>query len=313
MTASPAEVTARPDLAAIVEALGVRSRVYCRVDATAPWGMQGGPDDVASFHAIVQGEGWLRVEGVPGFRRLVRGDVVVMPHGSRHDLADTPGGPVVPFAKVIAEFGLVAGNLAIGGGGAATRVLCGAFHASARDAPPMLALLPPVLVARVPIHLVEALVTEHLEQREGWEAAVGWIAPALFLQVLRDWLTTAPPPERERAGALSDPGIARAALRIHKDPAADWTVEQLAVIARMSRTVFAARFTAALGRPPLRYVAAVRLQSAAEALRGGDDGLAAIAERHGYRAEEAFSRAFKRAFGVSPGAFRRGEVDAGAV
>jgi AraC-like DNA-binding protein len=305
MTRAPADSTARPDLAAVVEALGVRSRVYCRVYATSPWGMEGGPDDVATFHAILSGRGWLRVHGVPGGRWLDPGDVVVMPHGSRHAISDRPESPVVPFARVIREFPLVEGRLELGGGGEPTRVLCGAFHASARDAPPMLGLLPPLLVARVAHHLLEALATEHLEQREGWEAAVQWIAPALFLQVLRSWLSVADPLDAHAVGALADPRIARVALRIHGDPGAEWTVERLASVAAMSRTVFATRFTALLGQPPLRYVAAVRLQAAAHALRRGDDGLAQIAADCGYQAEEAFSRAFKRRFGTSPGAWRR--------
>ena len=52
-----------------------------------------------------------------------------------------------------------------------------------------------------------------------------------------------------------------------------------------------------------------RLHIAAQAMREGRDNVAAIAERVGYRSEEAFSRAFKRQFGSSPAAWRKCKLE----
>jgi AraC-like DNA-binding protein len=73
----------------------------------------------------------------------------------------------------------------------------------------------------------------------------------------------------------------------------------------MSRSRFAARFTALVGRPPLDYLAEWRMQRARGLLRAGTASVAAVAAQLGYRSEAAFSHAFRRRLGVPPGAFRR--------
>ncbi|GAA3167706.1 helix-turn-helix domain-containing protein [Nonomuraea salmonea] len=54
----------------------------------------------------------------------------------------------------------------------------------------------------------------------------------------------------------------------------------------------------------MRYLAQWRLQLARTHLRRTPEPLSAVAHRFGYRSETAFCRAFKRAFGVSPGSVR---------
>jgi len=73
----------------------------------------------------------------------------------------------------------------------------------------------------------------------------------------------------------------------------------------MSRSAFAARFTALVGVPPMQYVVRWRMHLALTWLREHDAGLGELAGRLGYQSEAAFSRAFKRVVGVSPGAARR--------
>src|ERR1700738_2014283 len=73
----------------------------------------------------------------------------------------------------------------------------------------------------------------------------------------------------------------------------------------MSRSAFAARFTELVGEPAMRYVARWRMHVALTWLKEDDAPLCNIASRLGYESEAAFSRAFKRFIGVSPGAVRR--------
>jgi AraC-like DNA-binding protein len=82
-------------------------------------------------------------------------------------------------------------------------------------------------------------------------------------------------------------------------------VQTLAQSAGLSRTVFAQRFTALVGRPPLAYLTWWRMTLAAKLLRETDAPLSAVAGRCGYASEFAFAKAFKRELGVAPGAFRR--------
>src|SRR5690606_35397357 len=105
--------------------------------------------------------------------------------------------------------------------------------------------------------------------------------------------------------ALNDPIVSRALAAIHGDPARRWTVEDLAREAATSRAVLAERFRMVMGRTPMDYVANWRMQLAASRLRGGDT-LSAVAAGIGYESEAAFSRAFKRLTGVTPGHWKKG-------
>ena len=92
---------------------------------------------------------------------------------------------------------------------------------------------------------------------------------------------------------------------IHRHPARDWTVASLADELAMSRSAFAARFTALVGEPVMRYLARWRMRLAVAALKDEGATVGELADRLGYRSEAAFSRAFKRIIGASPGAVRR--------
>jgi AraC family transcriptional regulator, alkane utilization regulator len=81
-------------------------------------------------------------------------------------------------------------------------------------------------------------------------------------------------------------------------------VDDLAHEAGSSRTVLAERFQVVLGQAPIEYLTRWRMQLAAERIKTGREGLAAIAAEVGYDSEAAFNRAFKRVTGVTPGRWR---------
>ena len=100
-----------------------------------------------------------------------------------------------------------------------------------------------------------------------------------------------------------------AIAHIHRNPEHGWTVASLAQKAAMSRSAFSARFTELVGDAPMRYVTRWRMHVAHTWLREGDLSMMDVAHRLGYQSEAAFSRAFKRTMGVSPGAARRGALN----
>jgi AraC-like DNA-binding protein len=119
------------------------------------------------------------------------------------------------------------------------------------------------------------------------------------------------PLETVQPGSRADRAMEEAAQLLKTKLGENWTVTRLARALGMSRAACARRFTRALGTTPLRYLTLERMRLAAKLLQEGDLSLAEIAARVGYESEFAFSRAFKRAYGVPPGQFRRVAAPAG--
>jgi transcriptional regulator GlxA family with amidase domain len=114
--------------------------------------------------------------------------------------------------------------------------------------------------------------------------------------------------EDDRGGELGvegDPEIAKVIETMLSDLARVWTVQDLATSAGMSRPTLARRFVRAAGEAPLQYLTRLRMERAANLLETTEDALSRIAPRVGYETEFAFSRAFRRHYGVPPGVFRR--------
>jgi AraC-like DNA-binding protein len=143
------------------------------------------------------------------------------------------------------------------------------------------------------------------EMRPGGEAVLTRLADVLVIQAIRTWLETDDAARTGWLGALADRHVGRALALIHRDPARDWTVASLAAELALSRSSFAARFTELVGEPVMAYVTRWRMHVALDRLQSGDTTVAQLAGTLGYRSEAAFSRAFKRVVGTSPGKVRQ--------
>ncbi len=130
------------------------------------------------------------------------------------------------------------------------------------------------------------------------------LADILLVQAIRAYIARTDCKEHGLR-ALADPYIGKALGLIHEQPAEPWTVEGLAAAVAMSRSGFAARFTALVGEPPLEYLARWRMTKAAQFLRESNLSMIEVAGHVGYQSEASFNRAFKRWEGVAPGAYRR--------
>jgi AraC-like DNA-binding protein len=87
---------------------------------------------------------------------------------------------------------------------------------------------------------------------------------------------------------------------MHEDPAERWTLQKLARIAGMSRSIFAQKFKATVGEPPMEYLLRWRMALASDRLVNSRDSIAVIALSLGYESESAFGKAFKRVMHCSP-------------
>ncbi len=189
-------------------------------------------------------------------------------------------------------------------------MVCGAVRFDHPASRPLVALLPDV------IHIGASPLTDRLQDtlrlialevedlRPGGEAVITRLADVLVIQAIRTWLATDPTARTGWLGALADPQVGRALALVHADPARDWTVAALAGELALSRSTFAARFTELVGEPVMAYVTRWRMLVATDRLQSGDVTVARLAGELGYRSEAAFSRAFTRVVGTSPGRVR---------
>ena len=312
--------SARSDtLSALLRDLRVKSTVYCRSDFTAPWGFAVRARELGSFHVVVAGRCWLEVEGDGEPRPVGAGDLLILPRGDVHRLRDSPDSPVEWLDDLLTEHPVDEElRMSSGGGGARTALLCGAFAIEASRPHPVLSVLPAVLHLRgrsghPPPWLAATLELISIETGRagaGAAAVCERLSEVMLAQALRMALLDLSD-EGMGLALFRDAGIAPAVGAIHERPEHPWTLGELAGIASMSRSAFAARFRALTGDSPIRYVTRCRLMRAARSLRLGDTSLAEVAAQAGYESEFSFGRAFKRAFGVAPGAYRARERSAG--
>src|SRR5207253_4752553 len=211
-----------------------------------------------------------------------------------------------------------------GGGGAETALICGSFRFEGSRTHPLLSVLPPLIhiqgdggaSSRTTEWLsttLRFLAAEARHPRPGAETLISRLTDVVFVQALRAWIESQPEGVGGWLGALRDRQIAAALGQIHRQPERDWSVARLASTVGMSRSSFAARFTALVGEAPLAYLTRWRMHLAGELLRGRDLSVSEIAGRVGYESEAAFSKAFKREAGISPGAYRPPEPLGGQV
>jgi AraC family transcriptional regulator, alkane utilization regulator len=132
------------------------------------------------------------------------------------------------------------------------------------------------------------------------------LSELLFVEAIRRYVEQLPEGETGWLAGLRDRYVGRALALLHERPDHAWTVEALAEEVALSRSALAQRFTDIIGQGPMQYLTRWRLTVAAQRLRSEHASLGRIASDSGYDSSAAFNRAFKRAFGTTPAAWRRG-------
>jgi len=196
--------------------------------------------------------------------------------------------------------------------GEACNFVCGFLGCDSRPYNPLLTALPRM------IHIsnqTSGALGEYFKfalaesrNRMGGECMLSRISELMFVDVVRRHLEALPADRNNWLSGLRDQYVGRALTALHANPSRDWTLEALAAEAALSRSAFAERFTQFVGQPPMQYLSNWRMQLATNYLRGGNESIAAIANRVGYDSEAAFSRAFKKVVGTPPSEWRTQHV-----
>ena len=297
-------------LSDVFETIRLKGTLYFRTDYSPPWAITvPAYEQAARFHFVIQGCCHV---SLPSGRNIVLepGDVVLIPRGRGHVLADRLGRTPAPLERVIQESGYDGrGAFVIGKSDpqATTQMVCGHLGFSQGADHPLLGALPEVIVitqadrGRYPLldeslHLV---ARRALSDEAGAAASIARLSEILFIEAVRASVERHPPLANVMT-AMTDLHIGRSLELVHKTPGDPWTVETLAKASGMSRSRFAERFTELVGVAPMAYVTEWRLQKALARLGSSKSSVKEVAAQAGYQSAAAFARAFSQRFGTPP-------------
>ena len=293
---------------------------FFSVEAAAPWGIGTPParnltprmlpeaEHLIPYHIVSEGRCFAAALGEAPVE-LVAGDVIVFPHGDAHVMSSARESGRIALFQVTSSTPH-RGVVRLGGEGPlSTSLTCGYLGCDRRPFNPLLASLPRVMhmrgMANAWVGGLTRQVTEERERaRPGAESVITRLAELMFIEVLRRHLEELPPGQSGWLAGLRDEVVGRALTLLHARPGHGWTLDELAHDADTSRSNLAKRFTELVGQPPMQYLAQWRMQVAATLLAHTSIKVSAVSAQVGYDSEAAFSRAFKKAAGLSPGAWR---------
>ncbi len=298
-------------LSEVLQDLRLARATYGRSELTAPWGIEIPFKEGVRFHFVAEGECWMLTNALAPIH-MERGDVILLPHGTGHVIADKPTRRPLRLADVGPELvGNATYRLSTGGGGARSLIVCCTIGFDGPTAHPLVQLLPEVLHVResesidprLPA-LLDMISDEVVQPKIGSATIMARFADIVITRIIRNWVEARPAELTGWLAAIKDHHIGAALAGIHRRPGHTWKVESLAALAGMSRSKFSERFVHLLGVSPARYLLQWRMRLAAAWLKHSDLTIAQVAADLGYESEASFSRAFKRFMGISPGAAR---------
>jgi AraC-like DNA-binding protein len=313
----------------VLRSVRLKGGVFLDARFTAPWCVHTNivaedcgafpvkPPLLIAYHFVIAGKVLVSVAGEPTLD-VRAGEIVLLPRNDVHTLASGTGLVPVSARHLIqpsADGGLA--KISHGGGGEPAQIVCG-FLGSEDSYNPLIATLPRILKLDVregaSREWVEASVRyaagELTAGRFASSSLMARLSELLFVEAIRQYSATFSDQEAGWLKGVVDPQVGRALAAIHHNITSPWSADSLAKEVSMSRSAFVDRFTMLVGMPPIRYLTFWRLQAAKRILRETSKTIAQLAQEVGYGSDEAFSRAFKREFGLSPSRWRDQQTDA---
>jgi AraC-like DNA-binding protein len=306
-------------LSNVLRAVRLDGAFFYAVEASAPWIVESAhardlrpqilpqSEHLIAYHILTEGNCFVRLIGEEPIEMLP-GDVIVFPHGDPN---------VMSSGKDLRAPGITSSfpdrypqTVRLGNGQPlAASFVCGFLGCDRRPFNPLLGSLPRLIhMRRMSDAWLDGFAREVTREsqlgRPGAESVLTRLAEVMFIELLRRYLVELPEGQTGWLAGLRDEVVGRALSVLHSRPADPWTLDQLARESHSSRTNLTKRFTELVGQSPMQYLTDWRMQLAGNLLRQTQGKVAAVAGQVGYDSEAAFSRAFKKATGTSPAAWR---------
>lgn len=293
-------------LSDIIALLRPRAAFSKPIAGRGRWGVRYLAYGLPGFALVLAGRCWLAVDGAEPVL-IDCGDFVLLPSTPAFSLLSQPDAE-----SVLVEPSYEALRHGDPAGEPDFQMLGGTFEIEPVNAPLLLALLPKMIHVRSTEEnalrlgrVIGLLMEECAADAPGREMILQRLLEVMMMECLRSGGLGEGDLPAGLLAALRTPALAKVLNALHSKVRAPWTVAELAKIAGMSRSAFAARFTVTLGCAPMEYLSRWRMTLAQDALSRGDTPLDRLAQEVGYESASAFSTAFRRRIGCSPGAFAR--------
>ncbi len=292
----------------VLETMRFRGSIFFRSQLASPWGMELKAVMSPRFHIALHGDCVIGAGEDETLIQLKHMDVVLLPHGNMHWIADQPGRELVP--SEMAGEACELGHHSFQQGKITNKLMCGIVHYEKAMLHPLLNVLPEVMhfsgiTADDPVWTTILLIDAEMENAAiPRTALVDRLTEVLFLKLLYRYVEKNP----ELPGfifAFSDQRIYRMLELIHREPATPWTLESLGNKIGMSRATVARQFHNVVGMPPLQYISNWRMMKAHHMAKYSTLPFEEIAEQVGFSSARALSKAFLRKYNYTPSQLRK--------
>jgi len=296
-------------LSDVLDSLKLKGVVYQKIRFTAPWGVAIAQDQYSQFWRLLKGTCYVSIPGEE-IIKMNEGDFILVPHGAAHRILGHPNNASVPSAQYVKA--LQNGQPLFQGNDEETLLIGGHFEFTSPVLHPFIQSLPKVIKInshqneiRLWLEQSAAFMNEELSTgRAGSSVILGRLAEVIFILIIRAYIEEAEV-GRGFLRAIKDPKISTSLNYMHTAPEKEWTLEQLAAAAGMSRSLYCKEFKRLLGETPLVYLTNWRILKSKEFLLENKENISEIAEKVGYQSEAAFNRLFKSKVGETPASYRR--------
>lgn len=297
-------------LSSILKNIHLNGSVYFNTCFSSPWGLDIPKLSKASFHIVERGQCWLQTPSLDEPLPLVGGDILILPHGAKHQISNQPDSACLPGVETVEN--IIQNENPFVSNKDNFNIICGYFEFEKNTQNALISALPNI------IHLnqqhrhqfswldsaLKLIVSESGTNELGKDALINRITEVLFIQVIRAYIQINNQNDNYLA-ALKDKNISMALAALHNYPERNWTLGSLASEAGMSRSIFSNRFHSLVGTTPMKYLLNCRMHLAKQTIEQTSNSLFTISEQVGYTSDSAFKKAFKRFYNRTPASFRK--------
>lgn len=294
----------------VMETVNFSGNIFVHSNFLGDWGAYYQKQSLPVFHYLISGTAWIAAEGSREFTKLQSGDVAFLPTGIGHYVASSPGIECKEMTIVPDE---MCAATEIDDHKADQTLMCGVFRTKDDFQHPLFSTLPDLMHVKFSAlseaeaihHHVAHMIHQALNSGlAGTSIMIDRLYEILFIQLLQRYFSDNQSVDSfYLAPAMTRVGEVLKA--IHREPAKNWTLDNMAEMAYMSRSAFTSNFRRCVGLSPMEYVIMWRMNKARSLVRNSGRSYHSIARKVGYQTQIGLNKAFKKHFGYTPKSLRK--------